>query len=50
VATFGDVKSARAPRKMVPLVALVNLAIGERKHAGINPFVDVVADREDSER
>jgi integrase len=50
VAAMGDVKSATARRKLVPLVALVNLAIGEGKHAGINPFVGVVADRDDSER
>ena len=50
VAAFGDVKSATARRKMVPLVALVNLAIAEGKHAGNNPFVGCVADKKDSER
>jgi integrase len=50
VAALGDVKSATARRKLVPLVALTNLAISEGKHAGINPFVGVVPDRKDSER
>jgi integrase len=50
VAAMGNVKSATAKRKLVPLAAAVNLAINEGKHVGINPFVGVVADRGDSER
>lgn len=38
VAAFGDVKSATAKRKMVPLVAMVNLAISENKLPPFNPF------------
>src|SRR4051794_16340371 len=48
VAALGDVKSATARRRMVPLVALCNLAIGEGKLT-FNPFAGVVADRDDSE-
>jgi integrase len=50
VAAMGDVKSATAKRKLVPLRAAVNLAISEGKHTGINPFVSVVAKRSDSTR
>jgi integrase len=49
VAAFGDVKSATARRKMVPLIAMVNLAMSEKKLT-FNPFYSVVADRDDSER
>ncbi len=49
VAALGDVKSATLRRKMVPLVAMVNFAISEGK-LSFNPFVSVVAERDDSER
>jgi hypothetical protein len=42
VAAFGDVKSATAKRKMVPLVAMVNLAISENKLPPFNPFAAFV--------
>jgi integrase len=42
-------KSATLRRRMVPLVAAVNLAIEESKHKGINPFVSVVPDRKDAD-
>jgi integrase len=50
VAALGDVKSSTKRRKMVPLVAMVNHAISEGKHVGVNPFASVVADCDDSER
>jgi len=50
VAAMGNVKSATAKRKLVPLVAAVNLAINEGKLTSINPFIGVVVDRGDSER
>ncbi len=34
---------------MVPLIAIVNLAIDEGKHTGINPFANCVPDREDAD-
>jgi integrase len=43
-------KSATLRRKMVPLTALVSLAIEEGKHKGINPFAGVVQDRGDADR
>jgi integrase len=49
-AQASGIKSATLRRRMVPLVAAVNLAIEEGKHAGINPFVGVVPDRDDSDR
>jgi integrase len=49
VAGFGNVKSATARRKMVPLVALCNLAISEGKLT-FNPFVGVVTDKKDSDK
>jgi len=49
VAAMGDVKSATAKRKLAPLRAAVNLAISEGKHSGINPFVNIVGKRDDSE-
>ncbi len=42
-------KSTTLRRYMVPLIALTNLAIDEGKHAGINPFVNCVPDRDDEE-
>jgi integrase len=42
-------KSATLRRRMVPLVAAVNLAIEEGKHKGINPFSSVVPDRKDED-
>lgn len=45
----GTTKSATLRRRMVPLVAVVNLAIDEGKHTGINPFSGVVPDRDDEE-
>jgi integrase len=42
-------KSATLRRRMVPLVAAVNLAIDEGKHKGINPFSSVVPDRKDED-
>jgi hypothetical protein len=50
VAALDDVKSSTKRRKMVPLVAMVNHAISEGKHVGINPFASVVAVCDDSER
>ncbi len=44
------IKAATLRRYLVPLVALINLAIDEGKHNGINPFVGVVADRNDFNR
>jgi integrase len=44
------IKAATLKRILVPLVALVNLAISEGKHDGINPFMGVVPDRNDSKR
>jgi integrase len=43
----GEIKSATLRRRMVPLVATVNLAIKDGKHSGVNPFVSVVPDRDD---
>ena len=45
----GEAKSATLRRKMVPLVALVGLAIKEGKLT-FNPFAGVVPDRDDAER
>ena len=42
-------KSATLRRRMVPLVATVSLAIKDGKHAGVNPFVSVVPDRDDED-
>jgi integrase len=42
-------KSATLRRRMVPLVAAVNLAIKEGKHKGINPFSGVVQIRKDAD-
>jgi len=42
-------KSATLRRRMVPLVAAVNLAIDEGKHKGVNPFSSVVPDRKDED-
>lgn len=42
-------KSATLRRRMVPLVAAVNLAIKEGKHKGVNPFAACVPDRDDEE-
>lgn len=42
-----EVKSATLRRRMVPLVAAVNLAIDEGKHKGINPFASCVPKRDD---
>jgi integrase len=42
-------KSATLRRKMVPLIATVNLAIKDSKHVGVNPFVGCVPDRDDEE-
>jgi integrase len=44
-----EVKSATLRRRMVPLVAAVNLAIEEGKHKGINPFAACVPDRDDED-
>lgn len=44
-----EVKSATLRRRMVPLVAAVNLAIEEGKHKNINPFAACVPDRDDEE-
>ncbi len=49
VAALGDVKSATARRKLVPLVAAVNLAIAEGRLT-FNPFIGVVAEKDDSAR
>ncbi len=35
-------KSTTLKRYMVPLIAIVNLAIDEGKHTGINPFANCV--------
>jgi integrase len=40
-------KSATLRRRMVPLIATVNLAIKDSKHVGVNPFVSCVTDRDD---
>jgi integrase len=45
----GEVKSATLRRKLVPLVATVNLAIDEGKYSGINPFSSVVPIRDDED-
>jgi hypothetical protein len=42
-------KSATLRRRMVPLVAAVNLAIDEGKHKGVNPFASVVTKRDDKD-
>jgi integrase len=42
-------KSATLRRRMVPLIATVNLAIKDSKHVGVNPFVSCVPDRDDEE-
>lgn len=42
-------KSATLRRRMVPLIAAVNLAIEEGKHKGINPFAACVPDRDDED-
>ena len=44
----GEIKSATLRRRMVPLVATVNLAIDEGKLT-FNPFSGVVADRDDED-
>jgi len=43
------IKAATLRRTLVPLVAAVNLAIDESKHSGINPFVNVVPQRDDTD-
>lgn len=43
-------KAATLRRYLVPLIALINLAISDGKHSGINPFVNVVPERDDSDR
>ena len=43
-------KAATLRRYLVPLIATVNLATSDGKHSGINPFVNVVPDRDDSDR
>jgi integrase len=43
----GEAKSATLRRRMVPLIAAVNLAIDEGKHGGINPFMSCVPNRKD---
>lgn len=40
-------KSATLLRRMVYLIATVNLAIRDSKHVGVNPFVSCVVDRDD---
>ncbi|HKS86082.1 MAG TPA: hypothetical protein VJR71_11440, partial [Pseudolabrys sp.] len=45
----GDVKSATLRRRMVPLVAAVNLAIDEGKHKGVNPFASCVPKSDDEQ-
>lgn len=45
----GEIKSTTLRRKMVPLVAMVGLAIKEGKLT-FNPFAGVVPDRDDAER
>jgi integrase len=45
----GEAKSATLRRRMVPLIAAVNLAIDEGKHKGINPFASCVPDRKDED-
>jgi integrase len=42
-------KSATLRRYMVPLVAIVTLAIKDSKHDGVNPFVSVVPDQDDAD-
>jgi integrase len=44
------IKSATLRRALVPLVAMVTLAISDGKHNGINPFVNVVPNRKDSDK
>src|SRR6202043_1812290 len=44
----GEIKTATLRRRMVPLVATVNLAINEGKLT-FNPFSSVVPDRDDEE-
>ncbi|MDP2296851.1 MAG: tyrosine-type recombinase/integrase [Pseudolabrys sp.] len=44
-----EAKSATLRRRMVPLVAAVNLAIDEGKHKGINPFAACVPKRDDED-
>jgi integrase len=44
-----ELKSATLRRRMVPLVAAVNLAIEEGKHKGINPFAACVPKRDDED-
>jgi integrase len=44
-----EIKSATLRRRMVPLVAAVNLAIDEGKHKGINPFAACVPKRDDED-
>jgi len=44
-----EAKSATLRRRMVPLVAAVNLAIEEGKHKGINPFAACVQKRDDED-
>jgi integrase len=45
----GEIKSATLRRRLVPLIATVNLAIGEGKLT-FNPFVNCVSNHNDSER
>jgi integrase len=49
VAAFGNLKSATAHRRMVPMVALCNLAIAEGKLT-FNPFAGCTPKRNDSKR
>ena len=42
-----ELSSATLRRRLVPLVAAVNLAIDEGKHKGVNPFSSVVPDHND---
>ncbi len=46
----GEAKSATLRRRMVPLVAAINLAIDEGKHKGSNPFASCVPDRKDEDK
>lgn len=45
----GEIKSATLRRRMVPLVATVNLAIKEGKLTIVNPFSGVIPKRDDEE-
>jgi integrase len=45
----GEIKSATLHRRLVPLVATVNLAIKEGKLSIVNPFSGVVPERDDEE-